>query len=181
MFPTSATTVITPKDCQFAGAIDVRVIALAGGDQAEVLRFLAQRPIHTVAMMSMISDNGIVSPLNRGTFYGCRNRNGKLEGVALIGHATLLETISDRALRALAEVARDCNYTHMIMGEKERVTDFWEYYLDAGMERRLACREWLYELRWPAGPGGSATELKLATEDQLEAVMPIQAELAFLE
>jgi ribosomal protein S18 acetylase RimI-like enzyme len=131
-------------------------------------------------MMSMITDNGIVSPLNRGTFYGCRDCNGQLEGVALIGHATLLETVSDRALRALAEVARDCSFTHMIMGEKERVIDFWEYYIDAGVQRRLVCREWLYELRWPivvSEPIG----LKLATKAELEDVMPIQAELAYEE
>ena len=40
---------------------------------AEVLKFLAQRPIHTITMMSLIHDNGIVSPFNRGTFYGCRD------------------------------------------------------------------------------------------------------------
>ena len=36
----------------------------------------------------LIRDNGIVSSLNRGTFYGCRDLNGNLEGVALVGHAT---------------------------------------------------------------------------------------------
>ena len=181
MYTTSAATVITDKDCQFSGIFEVKVSPLVESEEAEVLEFLAQRPIHTVAMMSMITDNGIVSPLNRGTFYGCRDCTGQLEGVALIGHATLLETISDRALRALAEVARDCSYTHMIMGEKDRVIDFWEYYIDAGIERRLACREWLYELRWPSVANGTCPELKLATEEELETVMPIQAEMAFLE
>lgn len=92
---------------------------LANGDEAEVLEFLSQRPIHTVAMMSLIRDNGIVSPFNRGTFYGCRDLNGQLEGVALVGHATLMETVSDRALAALAQIARECPNTHMIMGERK--------------------------------------------------------------
>ena len=118
-------------------------------DAAEVLQFLSQRPIHTVAMMSLIHDNGIVSPFNRGTFYGCRDLNGQLEGVALVGHATLMETVSDRALAALAQVARECPNTHMIMGEKERVADFWSHYSEAGRRQRLACREWLFELSWP--------------------------------
>jgi ribosomal protein S18 acetylase RimI-like enzyme len=104
-----------------------------------------------------------------------------LEGVALIGHATLLETVSDRALRALAEVARNCQYTHMIMGEKERLVDFWEYYINAGVQRRLACREWLFELRWPLAVAEPVTNLKRATEADLGAVMPIQADLAFRE
>src|SRR6202008_2895256 len=124
----------------------IRVERLTNDDAAGVLEFLSQRPIHTVAMMSMIYDNGIVSPFNRGTFYGCRDLNGQLEGVALVGHATLMETISDRALAALAQVARECPGTHLIMGEKERVADFWSHYSDAGRRQRLACREWLFEL-----------------------------------
>jgi ribosomal protein S18 acetylase RimI-like enzyme len=181
MYQTTASPITNAdRDRTFSNPFDVAVTPLVARDEAEVLEFLAQRPIHTVAMMSMITDNGIVSPLNRGTFYGCRDCNGQLEGVALIGHATLLETVSDRALRALAEVARDCSFTHMIMGEKERVIDFWEYYIDAGVQRRLVCREWLYELRWPivvSEPIG----LKLATKAELEDVMPIQAELAYEE
>src|SRR6187455_3301763 len=109
----------------------VKVERLANSDTAEVLRFLAQRPIHTVAMMSLIRDNGIVSPFNRGTFYACRDLNGQLEGVALVGHATLMETVSDRALAALAQVARYCPNTHMIMAEKERVGEFWSHYSKA--------------------------------------------------
>src|ERR1043165_9262142 len=119
---------------------------LANTDEAEVLQFLAQRPIHTVAMTSMIRDNGIVSALNRGTFYGCRDLNGQLEGVALVGHATLMETVSDRALAALAQIARECPNTHLIMGEKDRVADFWSHYSETGRRQRLACREWLFEL-----------------------------------
>ena|SRR5688500_14551003 len=76
----------------------VEVERLANSDAAEVIEFLSQRPIHTVAMMSLIHDNGIVSPFNRGTFYGCRDLKGQLEGVALVGHATLMETVSNRAL-----------------------------------------------------------------------------------
>jgi len=127
----------------------VSVERLANSEAAEVLKFLAQRPIHTMVMMGLINDNGIVSPFNRGTFYGCRDLNGQLEGVALVGHATLMETVSDRALAALAQIARECSNTHMIMGEKDRVADFWSHYSDAGRQQRLACREWLFELSWP--------------------------------
>ena len=159
----------------------ISVERLRNSDAAEVLEFLAQRPIHTVTMMSLIHDNGIVSPFNRGTFYGCRDLNGQLEGVALVGHATLMETVSDRALAALAQVARKCPHTHMIMGEKERVADFWSHYADAGRRQRLACREWLYELSWPVEAREPVAGLRPATESELELVMPIQAELAFAE
>ena len=154
---------------------------LLDGEEAEVLEFLAQRPIHTVAMMGLIHDNGLESPLNRGTFYGCRDINGRLEGVALVGHATLMETVSDRALAALAQVAQQCANTHMIMGEKERVADFWSHYAAAGRQQRRACREWLFELSWPIEAREAVAGLRRATPAELELVMPVQAELAFAE
>ena len=159
----------------------VQVVRLTNNDAAEVLEFLSQRPIHTVAMMSMIQDNGIVSAFNRGTFYGCRDLNGKLEGVALVGHATLMETVSNRALAALAQVARECPNTHMIMGEKERVADFWNHYSETGRKHRLACREWLFELTSPLADREPIAGLRPATVGELALVMPVQAELAFAE
>jgi ribosomal protein S18 acetylase RimI-like enzyme len=132
-------------------------------------------------MMSLIRDNGVVSPFNRGTFYGCRDLNGQLEGVALVGHATLMETVSDRALAALAQVARECPNTHMIMAEKERVAEFWSHYSQAGHRQRLACREWLFELSWPIEAREHVSGLRPATTQELDLVMPVQAELAFAE
>lgn len=169
------------NECDLLPSSDVQVERLTNKDAAEVLQFLAQRPIHTVAMMSLIHDNGIVSPFNRGTFYGCRDLNGQLEGVALVGHATLMETVSDRALAALAQVARECPGTHLIMGEKERVADFWSHYSDAGRRQRLACREWLFELTRALDARESIVELRPAKTSELELVMPIQAQLAFNE
>lgn len=159
----------------------ISVDPLLNGDEAEVLEFLAQRPIHTVTMMSLIHDNGLNSPLNRGTFYGCRDLNGRLEGVALVGHATLMETISDRALAALAQVAQQCSNTHMIMGEQERVADFWGHYAASGRQQRLACREWLFELSWPVEAREPVQGLRRATVAELELVAPVQAQLAFAE
>jgi predicted GNAT family acetyltransferase len=132
----------------------VQVERLTNHDVAEVLEFLSQRPIHTVAMMSMIHDNG---------------------------HATLMETVSNRALAALAQVARQCPNTHMIMGEKERVADFWSYYNEAGRKQRLACREWLFELAFPVEDREPIAGLRPATVGELALVMPIQAELAYAE
>ncbi len=159
----------------------VYVKPLANSEESEVLQFLSQRAIHTVSMMSLIQDNGLVNPFNRGTFYGCRDARGQLEGVALVGHATLMETVSDRALALLAQVAQQCPNTHLIMGEKERVADFWVHYASAGRQQRLACRELLFELNWAVAPRGAATELRPATQAELGLVMPVQAELAFAE
>src|SRR5262249_50190472 len=86
---------------------------LRESDKTEILRFLSERPLHTVVMNGFIHDNGVESWLNRGTFYGCRNNRGELEGVALIGHAMFLEARSGDALRAFAQVARGAGSTHM--------------------------------------------------------------------
>ena len=98
-------------------------IELTGDDEREVLGFLAERPIHTVFMASLIRDNGLESPLNRGSFYGCRDSDGNLEGVALIGHATLVEARSESSLKALARVAQTCNSAHLIRGERRLSLD----------------------------------------------------------
>ena len=175
-------TSTAPRVEELASALrSVNTERLANSDAAEVLEFLSQRPIHTVAMMSLIRDNGIVSPFNRGTFYGCRDLNGHLEGVALVGHATLLETVSGRARDALAEVARKCPRTHMIMAERERLAEFWSHYSKAGHQKRLACREWLFELSWPIEAHEHVEGLRPATMQELDLVMPVQAELAFVE
>ena len=162
-------------------ASPVYVRPLANSDESEVRQFLSQRAIHTVSMLSLIQDNGMVNPFNRGTFYGCRDANGQLEGVALVGHATLMETVSDRALAALAQVARECSSTHLIMGEKEQVVDFWSHYSEAGRRQRLACREWLFELTRPVDAREAVAELRPAQAGELELVMPIQAQLAYME
>src|SRR5215213_7597242 len=69
---------------------------LARGAEAEVVGFLSERPVHAVNLLGLIADNGLVSPHNRGTFYACRDERGRLEGVALIGHATLFESRTPR-------------------------------------------------------------------------------------
>lgn len=162
-------------------ALDILVAKLSSEDEAEALEFLSGRPLHTVTMVGFILDNGLVNPLNRGTFYACRNRKGQIEGVALIGHATLMETTTDRALQAFAEITQKCSRTHMIMGEMERIDEFSNYYAEGGHDVRLARRELLFELRWPIAVHEQTTELRQATADDLELVMVPQAQMAFEE
>src|SRR5262245_38374219 len=105
-----------------------RVEPLKSSEYAEVLSYLEARPVYTAYLSGMIRDNGLQSPLNRGTFYGYRNQVGELEGVALIGHATLLETSTDRAIQAFALTAQRSQNLHMIMCEENRLDKFWSYY-----------------------------------------------------
>ena len=130
MHPTPA-----PSKAQFFPTVSAPpgVELLSDENLDEVLSFLGRHPIQTVSMVGLIHDNGLRSPLNRGAFYGCSNYLGQLEGVALIGHATLMETVSDRALKAFAQTAQRCTSAHLIMCNEDRIDKFWGYYA------RLAC------------------------------------------
>jgi len=157
------------------------VQALTEEHREEALQFLSSRPVHTVVMSSFIRDNGMSSPLNRGSFYGCRDEEGRLVGVALIGHATLVETDSDEALAAFARIARECPRAHVMMGERERIERFWEHYAEDGRSPRLICRELLMEQRWPIRVRDAVPGLRPATPEDLEQVMDVQAQMAFAE
>jgi predicted GNAT family acetyltransferase len=169
-----------PRDL-LAAAGQLQVNLLGEEHLVEVLEFLSERPIHTVIMADFIRDNGMVSEHHRGAFYGCRTDGGRLEGVALIGHTTLLETRHARALAALAHQAQGYTSIHMIMGEQEKIVEFCSHYADQGQEMRLACRELLFELKPPVRVREEIRELRQATAADLELIIPAQARMAFEE
>ena len=149
--------------------------------KGEVLNFLAERPIHTFIMSSWINDNGLVSPFNRGTFYGCRDTQGRLEGVALIGHITLFETKSDAALTAFAHLAQSCATPHAVLGEGKKISRFSsDYTTNGGAPPRLVCRELLLEKRFTENLN-TVQSLRPARSEELELVVPIHAQTAFEE
>jgi hypothetical protein len=154
-----------------------RAEPLARGAEGEAVEFLSGRPVHAVNLLGLIADNGLVSPHNRGTFYACRDERGRLEGVALIGHATLFEARTPRALRAFARAAQTHANLHLVLGESGPVTEFWRHYRAEGQPMRLACRELLFRLdRGGVACGGEAAEgLRPATRADLPLTMPVQA------
>ena len=156
------------------------VVALENSDYHEVHAFLGRRPIYAACLAGLIRDNGLESPLNRGTFYGYRSVLSQLEGVALIGHATLMETSSDNAIRAFAKTAQRCKTVHMIMCEENGIDKFWGYYAAAGQEMRRASRQLLFELRWPIEVS-QVPNLRLATAEDLPLLIPVHAQMALGE
>src|SRR5258707_11263720 len=112
-----------------AGAVAAQMTQpLTNEDQAETVNFLSRRPQQTFLMSGWIHDNGIESSLNRGSFYSHRNVWGQLEGVALIGHVTLFETVAGAALAAFAGLAQSCPSSHTLVGEQDSIKDFLHYY-----------------------------------------------------
>jgi ribosomal protein S18 acetylase RimI-like enzyme len=132
-------------------------------------------------MAGFIRTNGLVSSHNRGTFYACRDNDGHLLGVALIGHYILFETRSDAAIEAFARLAQDRRTAHMLLGEQDKVEIFWHYYAAGGQAPRLFCRELLFEQGWPVAVRPLVPGLRLANLDDLELVVPAHAQSAFDE
>jgi uncharacterized protein len=153
---------------------------LSAADEPEVIEFLSARTIHTVFMASLIRDNGLVSPYNRGSFYSCRDRCGRLEGVALLGHATLVEARTQDSLASFAHLARYCLNAHLIRGEQETIHTFWKHYASSGQEPRLICRERLFEQKARMTSEG-VDDLRPATLNDLDKVVAVNASMAFHE
>ena len=154
---------------------------LTRSDESEVLQFLGARPIHTIFMAGLIHDNGLISPRNRGSFYGARNRRGQLEGVALIGHATFVEVHAEHALTAFARVARNCQNTSLIRGERQATDTFWRYFAEQDESPRLVCSEHLFEIKDEVVVESRNDKLRVATMSDLESVISINAAMALEE
>jgi predicted GNAT family acetyltransferase len=167
----------------FADAPEPRTVSeLSQTDEAEVLDFLAARPIHTVFMASLIRDNGLASPQNRGSFYACRDRKGQLEGVALVGHATIIEAATEASLSAFAGLARNCLNAHLIRGERQTISRFWKHYTSgAGQAPRLICGELLFEQQSSLPLRETVDDLQPATLVDLDRVLRVNAAMAFEE
>ncbi len=159
-----------------------RLQLLKNSNEREVLRFLETRPVQTVVMTSFIQDNGIENKSNRGKFYGYRNASGALEGVALIGHTTLIEARSADALRAFAQAARVSETPiHIMMSDGKTIDTFWQYYADDNRQPRLTCNELLFELEFPFLVQECKWNVRHAKAEELVGVAEAHAEVAFIE
>jgi len=128
-------------------------------------------------MAGFIRDNGMVSPLNRGTFYGCRDGDGQLEGVSLIGHFTFVESRSERALSAFARMTQVCPSAHLILGEDHKVERFWSYFDKEARKPRRFSRQVLFERRAVMEALESVNGLREATPNDLPRLLPVYAQM----
>ena len=160
----------------------LKVSELIRADEKAVITFLSKRPVHTVVMASFIRDHGLISPCNRGKFYGYRDSQGKLEGVALIGHTTLIEARSERALAAFARQARNSEIPiKLVMSAGNIVEDFWNHFVENNRPPRLLHTELLFEIKFPAPLQQNIQDLRPATNDDLLLVAEAHGTVAFEE
>jgi len=133
-------------------------------------------------MTSFIQDNGMENDNNRGKFYGYRNADGKIEGVALIGHTTLVEARSEDSLMAFALVARKSETPiHFMMSDGKTIETFWKYYTSDNRAPRLVCPELLFELHFPFLVQKCEWDVRLADASELEQIAVAHDETAFIE
>jgi predicted GNAT family acetyltransferase len=172
------TPVTTPCASLFPPAHGPQAELLNEAQSDQVLHFLLGRPVHCAYLSGLITENGLTSPLNRGAFYAYRDYSGEIQGVALIGHATIIESLNDEALKAFADAASTCNNPHLIMCEEGLSDTFLEHYSAAGLSVRQTRRELLFELRWPVGRTHTP-QLRLATTEDIEELLPVHASMAY--
>jgi predicted GNAT family acetyltransferase len=163
------------------GSPDSTVRRMTEDMTEQVLAFLAHRPLHTFALAGFILSNGIHSPYNRGTFYVCLNAEGLIEGVALIGHATMFEARSAAAIEAFASLARQHETTYLILGEEDSVEHFWNIYRDGKEIDHAQNTELLLERRWPVKAHAPVDGLRRAGLSDLDLVVAYHARLVLEE
>lgn len=163
------------------GPAEPRIDKLAAGQEPEVLAFLSENVTRTFGIVGFIRNNGLQSPHNPGTFYGCRNEYGQLEGVAIIGRFVLFEARYESAIEAFARIALQHSHIHMVLGPQDSVWSFWSYYAVGGQKPRRFCRQSLFELRWPVEVRQPVPGLRLATLEDLDLIVPSHARSAMEE
>ena len=151
---------------------------LLPGEEGEVLNALSAPSLTNVIMSGFVRDNGLDGPLNRGSFYACRNEQDQLEGVALIGHSILFEAFSEDTIQAFATLARGEESIHLLMGEHSAVQTFWNHYADEEQSPRLICPAVFLHRNEPFHQSEPVHGLRLATPEDLEHVVTAQAAMA---
>ncbi len=156
-----------------------QISQLAPSAEKEVLDFLSRRPIHTFGMTGLIQERGLINDPQQGTYFGCRDEAGALEGVALIGHFTLFETLSDRALQAFASVAQHNKEIHMMLGEKEKINQFLGF-----LNHQKSTQAFQYlqlEIKNLGKAEACNKVIRLAKPDDLSQIVAAHAQVLFQE
>lgn len=158
------------------GRISPAVKMLTQDDRAEVLAFLSERPLHTFGLTGLIRDNGLVSPLNRGSFYACYDESGNIDGVAIIGHNTLMEVRSDASIKAFARLARTCPHIYLLLAEEAVLRKFCHHYAANNHIEFEEKRYALLKQSWPIEVREPISGLRKARLEDLDLVVKAHAQ-----
>lgn len=154
-----------------SSGLPVAAESLSQDAREKALAFLCERPLHTFGMTGLIRDNGWVSPLNRGGFYVCHDSDGNIDGVALIGHSTLLEVRSDASIKAFARLAQSCPDIYLMLAEEAVLRKFWRYYQAFNRVEFEQKRYSLLKQSWPIEAREPISGLRKAVREDLDLVV----------
>lgn len=158
----------------------VRVLMQAEMDA--ILALLASDPVRGVHLQSMLQDNGLENPANRGSFYGYFE-NDKLVGIALLGHATMVFARPDveiEALQSFANTVRTLDLNiNLMFGPKAQVEMFGELLAATGRATKLVREMQSYVCTKPKNAVLSL-QIQRANADNAKVVSEAHAQL-FIE
>jgi predicted GNAT family acetyltransferase len=124
--PTTAApeSVAWPSQRQAKSSTQMYVRPMRRGEESLVLDILKDRPVENVMLMGLVTEHGLESPENRGTFYGCFSQE-HLTGVALIGHHVLLSGSAESA-ESFAQAAQrsHASQIRVVLGEQPLASEF---------------------------------------------------------
>ncbi len=155
--------------------------SLSSSEKMEVLDFLARRPIHTFGLNRLIQQYGLEADARLGTYFGYRDEAGNLEGVALIGHFTLFETLNDQALQAFANVAQHNDEIHLMLGEQEKINKFLGFFNQREALNSQVLQYLQLEINSIESTEFSGNLLRPATADDLSQVVAAHAQVLYEE
>jgi predicted GNAT family acetyltransferase len=144
-------------------------------DFAQVVDFLAMDPVRNVHLHSLVVDNGLESPANRGIFYGYF-ADGELTGIALLGH-NILVSGDDQARKKFADVAVTIGAKgHLVFGPADEVEEIWERLSEGGRQTQVVHDQHWCVCEKPQLPL-KRLQMRRAGPDEIDAVATAQAEM----
>lgn len=124
-----------------SGDSQIEVRQLVQGEEPLALEFLNRHPLENLTLIGFIQDHGLVSERNRGSFYGyfCV---GRLSGMALIGHHTLLSCDANAA-QYFGQIAMQSHRPEVInlMGGGAAVEAFRSVFNETATGRQILAEE----------------------------------------
>lgn len=141
------------------------------------MAFLEERPVENAVLAGQIQDNGLVHPRNRGAYFGYRDEDNILTGVALIGRNTLIEARTDDAITALANSARERGDIRIVFAPERQLAKFWRTFAAHRELPEVSHHDLLATTGHDCPANGLMPEIRLATFGDLDAIVAAHAEM----
>jgi predicted GNAT family acetyltransferase len=121
--------------------LNIEVRRLVAGEESLAFEYLNLHPLENLTLIGFIRDHGLVSERNRGSFYGyfC---DGRLSGMALIGHHTLLSCEANAA-QYFGHIAQQSHRLEVanLMGPGAAVAAFRQAFNETTTGRQVLAEE----------------------------------------